>query len=233
MPNARFVSTLRCALAALSLGLGGCAVDPDADLGDDPTGDNQQVASALSVSGPGTLEVSPTMVCSSTTADATLAVTPSWQSVAGVSVDAGACQWRVTELTGTYGRKVDVVVNSFLAAPGVTQARCAESVSQDVVYGYVPGFYRRAANNGLLWVEGRWEQVDSHTQHGTWIQGGCHFTHHEQNSTLGQTGHTVVVRAPYTVIRVATRRKLVQPDGTVVRGTLTTSARTLPLLPGE
>lgn len=227
MQNPRTAFAL--ALATLSLSLGACAVDPDAT---DTVDEVDQAASALNVVGPGSIEVSPAMSCASTSPDATLSVGPSWQSSSGASVAGGTCDWRVVELPGVSARKVDVVVTSPPADPLVPQARCADSVMQDVVYGLVPAYWR-SVNGGMLYVPARWEQVDSTTQHGFWTMGACHFTHYEQNSTLSASGHTVVVRAPYTAMRVATRARLGRADGTFVRGTLSTNVRTLPLLPGE
>lgn len=226
MQSTRLAPTL---FAVLSLSLGGCAVDPDAMTDED----TDQVGSALTVGGVGTTELSPVTTCGSTAADATLAVSPGWQSSPGASAGGSPCSWRVVELTGTSGRKVDVVVTAGPADPVVPQNRCADSVMADVVYGLVPGFYRWGPGGGLDYVAPHWEQVDSHSQHGTWMGGACHFTHYEQNSTAGAGGHTVVVRAPYSMMRVATRARLVRADGTVKYGSLTTHARTLPLLPGE
>lgn len=226
MQHTRLASTL---LAVLALGLGACAVDPD----DMTAEDTDQVGSALTVGGIGTTELSPATTCASTAADGTIAVAPGWQSSSGASLGGSPCSWRVVELTGTSGRKVDIVVSAGPTDPVVPQNRCADSVMADVVYGLTPGFYRWGPGGGLDYVPPRWEQVDTHSQRGTWVGGACHFTHYEQNSPQGAGGHTVVVRAPYSMIRVATRARLVRADGTVKYGSLVTHARTLPLLPGE
>ncbi|MDB4930624.1 MAG: hypothetical protein JWM10_3108 [Myxococcaceae bacterium] len=233
MNHGHLVSTLRCGLAVLSLSLAGCAVGADPNGATDDLDGAEQSSSALTVGGVGTVELSPATVCASTAADATFGVTADWHNASGASVAGGACDWRVTELANTYGRKVDVVVIPPPADPVVPQNRCAESVVQDVVYGLLPGYYIHHNGGGLEYVPARWEQAATHGQHGAWLQGACHFTDYDAHSTATATGHTVVVRAPYSAMRVATRARLYRADGTVKRGSLITFARTLPLLPGE